>query len=138
MKLNLEATTTENTAAAAEPGANVAPVKAPSNKRESQGPGAHRGQKRAKAAKPAAKPKARKERHHSKPAADKPVARAGTAKAKVFAMLQRKGGATLDELMQATGWQRHSVRGFMSVVPKKAGLTVTSSRRIATVRACTR
>ena len=59
----------------------------------------------------------------------RPVAREGTAKATVLAMIQRKGGATLDEIMKATGWQAHTCRGFMSVVPKKAGLTVTSTRR---------
>jgi hypothetical protein len=55
--------------------------------------------------------------------------REGTAKATVLAMIQRKGGATLDEIMKATGWQAHTCRGFMSVVPRKAGLTVTSTRR---------
>jgi hypothetical protein len=29
-------------------------------------------------------------------------------------MLNQSGGATLKELMKATGWQRHSVRGFLS------------------------
>jgi predicted transcriptional regulator len=44
-------------------------------------------------------------------------------------MIQRKGGATLDEIMKATAWQAHTVRGFISVVPKKVGLTVISTRR---------
>jgi hypothetical protein len=78
-----------------------------------------------------AKPKAPKAKT-AKPAqaAGEPKApREGTAKANVLAMIQRKGGATLDEIGKATGWQKHTIRGFMSVVPKKAGLTVTSTRR---------
>ena len=55
--------------------------------------------------------------------------REGTAKATVLTMIQRQGGATLDEIRAATGWLPHTVRGFISVVPKRAGLTVTSTRR---------
>jgi len=58
-----------------------------------------------------------------------PAAREGTHKATVLAMIQRPGGATLDEIMATTGWQKHTVRGFISVAPKRAGLTVTSTRR---------
>ncbi|MEP7354218.1 MAG: DUF3489 domain-containing protein, partial [Acidobacteriota bacterium] len=40
------------------------------------------------------------------------------------------GGASLQELTEATGWQTHSVRGFLSgVVGKKMGLPVTSTKR---------
>ena len=55
--------------------------------------------------------------------------RAGTAKARVIAMLQRKGGATLDQICKATGWQRHTVRGVISVLGSKHGLKVESTRR---------
>jgi type IV secretory pathway VirB10-like protein len=57
------------------------------------------------------------------------AARKGTHKATVLAMIQRPGGATLDEIMATTGWQKHTIRGFISVAPKRAGLTVTSTRR---------
>jgi hypothetical protein len=36
-------------------------------------------------------------------------------------MLQRKNGATLSEVMDKMGWQKHTVRGFMAGAMKKAG-----------------
>jgi hypothetical protein len=48
----------------------------------------------------------------------------------VIGLLKRAKGATLAELMETTGWQAHSVRGFISAsVGKRMGLTVESSRR---------
>ena len=45
-------------------------------------------------------------------------------------LLQRKGGATLAQIMKATGWQAYSVRGFISgALGKKMGLKVNSVRR---------
>ena len=59
-----------------------------------------------------------------------PPAREGSKKAEVLALLRREGGATLPELMTATGWQAHSVRGFLSgALGKKMGLTVESAKR---------
>jgi hypothetical protein len=46
--------------------------------------------------------------------------------AQVVAMLQRKEGATLSEIMASMGWQKHTVRGFMAGAMKKAGFTVES------------
>jgi hypothetical protein len=44
-------------------------------------------------------------------------------------MLKRSGGATAKELLKATGWQPHSLRGFLSgTVGKKLGLTVVSTK----------
>jgi hypothetical protein len=54
------------------------------------------------------------------------TSRAGTKTAQVVAMLQRKSGATLVEIMEKMGWQRHTVRGFMAGAMKKAGHTVES------------
>lgn len=45
-----------------------------------------------------------------------------TKTARILALLERTDGASLDELMAATGWQAHSVRGFLSgTVRKKRG-----------------
>jgi Protein of unknown function (DUF3489) len=52
--------------------------------------------------------------------------REGSKTAQVVAMLQRKGGATLTEIMESMGWLRHTVRGFMAGAMKKAGYTVES------------
>jgi len=55
--------------------------------------------------------------------------REGTKTAKILELLRRPGGATLKELMKATGWLPHSVRGFISgALGKKMGLTVTSTK----------
>lgn len=64
--------------------------------------------------------------------ADTPARKARTVKqpdskqALLVQMLKRKRGATLDELVEATGWQAHSVRGAISgTLRKKRGLAVT-------------
>jgi len=55
--------------------------------------------------------------------------REGSKTAKVLDLVKRPGGSTLKELMKATGWQPHSVRGFLSgSVAKKMGLTVISEK----------
>ena len=53
-------------------------------------------------------------------------ARDGSKTAHVVAMLQRKNGATLQEIMEKMGWQKHTVRGFMAGAMKKAGYAVES------------
>lgn len=55
--------------------------------------------------------------------------RTGSKTDQVLALLKRPGGATAKELMEATGWQPDSVRGFLSgTIRKKIGLTVTSTK----------
>src|ERR1022692_2410404 len=49
--------------------------------------------------------------------------REGSKTAQVVAMLQRKNGATLAEIVDKMGWQKHTVRGFMAGTMKKAGYT---------------
>ena len=47
-------------------------------------------------------------------------------------MIGRAKGATLAEIMQATGWQAHSVRGFVSTAGKKHGIKIDSGPTDAT------
>lgn len=57
-------------------------------------------------------------------------ARDGSKTARILELLKRPGGVTGKELMKTTGWQPHSVRGFLSgTVGKKIGLTVVSTKR---------
>ncbi|MDQ2950606.1 MAG: DUF3489 domain-containing protein [Acidobacteriota bacterium] len=57
------------------------------------------------------------------------VARQGSKTAEVLGMLRHPRGATLQQLMQATGWQAHSVRGFISgTLGKKMRLPVISTK----------
>ena len=56
-------------------------------------------------------------------------ARDGSKAAKILELLKRPGGAPSKELQKASGWQPHSVRGFLSgTIGKKMGLTVISTK----------
>jgi len=56
-------------------------------------------------------------------------ARDGSKTATILEMLKRSGGATAAELLKSTGWQAHSLRGFISgTLGKKMGLTVVSTK----------
>ena len=89
------------------------------------------GARRAHVAPKKAKPgkKAASAKKAPKSAKKRDAARAGSKTAKILDLLKRPGGATSKELMKATGWQPHSVRGFLSgTLRKKMGLDVKSTK----------
>jgi hypothetical protein len=90
---------------------HVAPVRGKSGRK------ANSSKKRTKAPKKATKIKA-------------DGARQGTKTEKALDLLKRADGATLKEIMKATGWHAHSVRGFISgTLGKKMGLKIESTKR---------
>jgi hypothetical protein len=121
---------TENTGPAA-----TAAARAPETVKKK----ATRGARAPRAAKPEGKPgkkttsvngapkAAPKARNAKAPKAG--ATREGSKTETILGLLKRPGGAALKELMKATSWQAHSVRGFLSaVIGKKMGLTVASTK----------
>lgn len=95
-------------ATAAKPTRNVTPKKAKPGKKATAGKKAPKAPKSAKKA---------------------TGIRDGSKTAMIMDLLKRKDGATLKELMKVSGWQAHSVRGFLSgTVGKKLALAVVSTK----------
>lgn len=64
------------------------------------------------------------------PRGSRPAVRPNSKTAQVIELLHQRTGASLNALMQATGWQAHSVRGFLSGhLSKKMGRHVRSFKR---------
>ena len=88
----------------------------------------------AAAAKAASSPrKAGKSAKKAKPAQKVPVkaSERSNKKAEVIAMMARAKGATLADIMDATGWQKHTVRGFVSILGSKGGYSIESAKNAA-------
>jgi hypothetical protein len=80
--------------------------------------------------KPAKKTKSAKKPARTKKAVGKATDRTNK-KAEVIAMMKRAKGATLVEIMKATDWQPHTVRGFVSILGSKGGEKIESSKNAA-------
>jgi len=81
--------------------------------------------------KEAKKAKATKKTPQAKKAAGKPKSDGTNKKAEVVAMMKRARGATLAEIMAATNWQAHTVRGFVSILGSKGGEKIESAKNAA-------
>ena len=99
-----------------------APTPAPTTKRSRDHGRSPAGPKRSTKSKSKSKPK-------PKATVSRSATRSGTKQALLVDLLRRKGGAAIAEVVKATGWQPHSVRGAISgTLKKKLGLVVISGK----------
>jgi hypothetical protein len=69
------------------------------------------------------------------PKSDKPKVERVTKQERLLTLLSQAEGASIEEMMQATDWQQHSVRGFLAgTVKKKLGFSLTTSKAAGDVR----
>ena len=111
-----------------ENGPAKAPAEAPQAKKKAPAGArrAHSAPTKGKSGKKASPPQ-KVPKRAKKPAP--PPARDGSKTSTILDLLKRPGGATAKELMKTTGWQPHSLRGFISgTLRKKMGLDVTSTK----------
>jgi hypothetical protein len=67
----------------------------------------------------------------AKKSANKSKTERSNKKAEVIALMKRGKGATLAEIMASTGWQAHTVRGFVSILGSKGGEKIESAKNDA-------
>jgi Protein of unknown function (DUF3489) len=115
--------TSDSRAAVAAQGASVGPEKPVTKKAASRKKGSPQAPKMTKGAK-ASKQEKRGKKPARKAAAPHRESKTGT----ILEMIGRAKGATLAEIMTATGWQAHSVRGFISTAGKKHQVKIESSK----------
>ena len=69
------------------------------------------------------------------PKSDKPKVERVTKQERLLTLLSQAEGASIEEMMQVTDWQQHSVRGFLAgTVKKKLGFSLTTSKAAGDVR----
>src|SRR5215510_14862852 len=91
-----------------------------------------RGGRKAKTAKAATKAAKKRDKGMAKRKSKSQPEAGGTKKEIVLGLLRRKDGATIADIANATQWQNHSIRGFISgSVSKKMVLAVESSKNAA-------
>ena len=75
------------------------------------------------------KPNPKQPRTAAAPAEQPDTPARSTKQDRILSLLNQRIGATIPEMMLATDWQQHSVRGFLAgTVKKKLGLALTSSK----------
>jgi len=125
--MTTETHTAEKTAAVASQGAHVAPKKAPSKKAASHKKGAPKAKKTA----PAAAPHKKAQAPRKEPVRTSTAPRAQSKGAQILQLIGRANGAALAEIMKATQWQAHSVRGFISTAAKRYRVKIESAQNDA-------
>jgi hypothetical protein len=128
---NMSTEETNTAVTVGERGAHVAPEKTSLRKGATRKKGAPKGQKTARGAKAkaaASKKQAKASKKAGKPERKPSAPRAESKGAKILEMIGRAKGATLAEIMKATEWQAHSVRGFISTAGKKQGIKIESAK----------
>jgi hypothetical protein len=80
---------------------------------------------------PAKKAKPVNKARRAKKPAIKPKGERANKRAEVIALMKRAKGVTLAEIMKATDWQPHTVRGFVSILSSKGGEKIESSKNAA-------
>jgi hypothetical protein len=122
---------TDTAATVAAQGAHGAPERASSKKGASQKKGGPKGAKLAKGKAKASAPK-KNAKAGNKPAKARrektATPRSESKGAKILELIARAKGATLAELMKATDWQSHSIRGYLSTAAKKHGIKIESTK----------
>jgi hypothetical protein len=69
------------------------------------------------------------------PKSDEPKVERVTKQERLLTLLSQADGASIEEMMQATDWQQHSVRGYLAgTVKKKLGFSLNTSKAAGDVR----